>query len=288
MEKNYGAIASTPFGSSLTAEMAKAAIEAEKLGDDSITDILAVSFSAPDYVGHSYGPNSIEIEDTYLRLDRDIGDFFSYLDTKVGKGQYLVFLSSDHGVSHVPAFLRENRIPAGTVSTASIMTSLNRALKSKFGPENLIVSTFNYQVHLNHPLIDSLKLDEAALKKVIMDSLRKREEISHVVDLRELGNAPLNSTIKTMIANGYFPHRNGDIQVIFKPQWIDGGATGTTHGSWSPYDAHIPMLWYGWNIKPGKTNRETYMTDIAPTLAALLHIQMPSGCVGKVVEELFK
>ena len=182
----------------------------------------------------------------------------------------------------------KNRIPAGTVSTASIMTSLNRALKSKFGPENLIVSTFNYQVHLNHPLIDSLKLDEAALKKVIMDSLRKREEISHVVDLRELGNAPLNSTIKTMIANGYFPHRNGDIQVIFKPQWIDGGATGTTHGSWSPYDAHIPMLWYGWNIKPGKTNRETYMTDIAPTLAALLHIQMPSGCVGKVVEELFK
>ncbi len=286
--KNYGAISSTPYGNTFTAALAKAAIEAEKLGADNITDFLAVSFSTPDYVGHSFGPNSIEIEDTYLRLDKDLGDLFNYLDTKVGKGQYLVFLSADHAVAHVPAFLREHKIPAGTISSSGIMNRFNPQLKEKFGADRLIVSMSNYQVHLNHPVIDSMALNEMAIKKWIIDSLLKTEGVSQVIDLDQLGTVPLNSTIKNMVANGYFPQRNGDIQIVFKPQWIDGGNTGTTHGSWHPYDAHIPLLWYGWNIKPGKTNRETYMTDIAPTLAALLKIQMPSGSVGKVIEEIVK
>ena len=219
--KNYGAIASTPYGNTLTAEMAKAAIEAEKLGADNVTDILAVSFSSTDYVGHSFGPNSMEIEDTYLRLDKDLGDFFNYLDTKVGKGQYLVFLSADHGVAHVPGFLKENKIPAGTVGSSGIMNRFNPQLKQKFGGDALIVSMYNYQVHLNHPVIDSLNLNEAEIKRWIIDSLSKMEEISMVVDLAQLGNLPLNSKIKDMIANGYFPKRNGDIQIVFKPQWID-------------------------------------------------------------------
>ena len=284
--KNYGAIATTPFGNTLTADMAKAAIEAEKLGADHVTDILAVSFSSPDYIGHSFGPNSLEVEDTYLRLDKDLGDFFTYLDEKVGKGQYLVFLSADHGVAHVPGFLNENKIPAGTSSSSAIMNRFNPQLKQKFGGEQLIASMHNYQVHLNHPVIDSLKLNEAAIKKWITDSLSKIDEVSRVIDLAELGNLAINSKIKDMIANGYFPTRNGDLQILFRPQWIDGSSTGTTHGSWSPYDAHIPLLWYGWQIKPGRTTREVYMTDIAATLAALLRIQMPSGSIGKVIQEV--
>ncbi|MBC7826668.1 MAG: alkaline phosphatase family protein [Chitinophagaceae bacterium] len=286
--KNYGAIASTPYGNSITAEMAKAAIEAERLGADNVTDILAVSFSSPDYVGHAFGPNSIEIEDTYLRLDKDLGDFFTYLDTKIGKGEYLVFLSADHGVSHIPDFLKENRIPAGTINSGEIMSRFNIQLKEKFGKDRLIVSMFNYQVHLNHPVIDSSTLNENAIKKWIIDSLKGIESVVQAIDLQQLGNIPLNVTIKTMIENGYFPRRCGDIQIIFRPQFIDGGFTGTTHGSWNPYDAHIPLLWYGWNILPGKTHRETYMTDIAPTLAAILKIQAPSGSVGKVIEEVVR
>ena len=286
--KNYGALASTPYGNTFTAALAKAAVEAEDLGADNITDFLAVSFSSPDYVGHSFGPNSIEVEDTYLRLDKDLGDLFAYLDTKVGKGQYLVFLSADHAVAHVPGFLKENKIPAGTISTSGIMNRLNPQLKAKFGADRLIVSMSNYQVHLNHPVMDSMSLNEAPIKKWITDSLLKTEGVSQVIDLDQIGALPLNSTIKDMVANGYFPQRNGDLQIIFKPQWIDGGSAGTTHGSWHPYDAHIPLLWYGWKIKPGKTNRETYMTDIAPTIAALLKIQMPSGSVGKVIEEVLK
>jgi len=288
IDKNYSAIASTPYGNTLTVDMAKAAIDAEQLGTDNSTDFLAVSFSSPDYIGHSFGPNSIEIEDTYLRLDKDLGNFFTYLDTKVGKGQYLVFLSADHGVSQIPGFLKEHKIPSGTVNSGAIMTGFNMQLKEKFGRDRLIVSMYNYQVHLNQPLIDSTGLNVSAIKKWIIDSLKNTEGIAQVLELQQLGTAPLNGSLKNMLANGYFPQRSGDIQILFKPHWIDGGSSGTTHGLWAPYDAHIPLLWYGWNIKPGKTNRVTYMTDIAPTLAAMLKIQMPSGSVGKVIEEVFR
>jgi predicted AlkP superfamily pyrophosphatase or phosphodiesterase len=286
--KNYGAVSSTPHGNTLTVEMAKAAIDAEKLGTDDITDILAVSFSSPDYIGHSFGPNSIEAEDCYLRLDKDLGDLFNYLDTKVGKGQYLVFLSADHGVSQVPGFLKENKLPAGTFNALPITTRFNTQLKSKFGVDKLIIGMFNYQVHLNHRVIDSAGMNETAIKKWITDSLKLVEGVARVIDIEELGTIPLNATIKNMIANGYFARRSGDLQIVLQPHWLEGGATGTTHGSWNPYDAHIPLLWYGWNITPGKTHRETYMTDIAPTLAAILKIQMPSGVVGRVIEEVVR
>jgi hypothetical protein len=152
----------------------------------------------------------------------------------------------------------------------------------------LIIGIFNYQVHLNHRVIDSAGLNETAIKKWITDSLKSVEGVARVIDIEELGTIPLNATIKNMIANGYFPRRSGNLQIVLQPHWLEGGATGTTHGSWNPYDAHIPLLWYGWNITPGKTHRETYMTDIAPTLAAILKIQMPSGVVGKVIEEVVR
>lgn len=286
--KSYGAISSTPYGNSLTIDVAKAAVVNEQLGADDTTDLLAVSFSSPDYIGHAFGPNSIEAEDNYLRFDRDLGAFFQFLDEKVGKGQYLVFLSADHGVAHVPGFMKENKLPAGTIDDSRWNKELEQGLKQQFGAEKLVVSTYNYQIHLNHPLIDSLKLDEKAIKNYIVQYLNKQEGIARAFDLAEVMTVPLNAKVREMLVNGYYPRRGGDIQVILQPGWIDGGSTGTTHGLWNPYDAHIPLLFYGWHIKPGKTNRETYMTDIAPTLAALLHIQTPNGTVGHVIEEVTK
>ena len=285
--KNYGAIASTPHGNTLTWEMAKAAIDAEQLGKHSVTDFLALSFSSTDYVGHSYGPNSIEIEDTYLRLDKTLGDLLTYLDTKIGKGQYLVFLSADHGVSPVPGFLTENKLPGGVFNENGWMTTMNTALKERYGNERLIVSMYNYQVHLNNKLIDSAKLDRAAIKDYIIKYLEVQKGMAQIYDIERIMEIPINSKVRERFANGYFPRRNGDIQLIAEPNWIEGGNTGTTHGSWYPYDAHIPLLFYGWNIRAGKLNRETYMTDIAPTVAALLKIEMPSGTVGNVIPEVF-
>lgn len=286
--KNYGTIASTPWGNTMTSEIAKAAIINEQLGADNITDFLTVSYSSPDYVGHSFGPNSIEVEDIYLRLDKELGDLFNFLDTKVGKNQYLVFLSADHAVAHVPGFNEENKLPGRLLNDDAWRKELVSQLKEKFGSDKLMVSTYNNQVYLDHRMMDSLKLNEQAVKEMIVSFISNQKGISRVFAMDDLMQVPMNAKIRDMVANGYYPARSGDIQIIMEPGWIDGGPTGTTHGAWNPYDAHIPLLFYGWKIKPGKTNRETYMTDIAATVAALLHIQMPSGCVGHVIEEVLR
>lgn len=286
---NYNPIIATPFGNTFTIELAKAIINNEQLGADEITDFLAVSFSSPDYVGHSFGPNSIESEDTYLRLDKDLGEFLNFLDTKIGKDQYLVFLSADHGVAHVPAFAKEHNIPAGNVDLQNLFDKLNEGLKQKFKKDDLVVDIENLQVSLNLPLIQSssLKLDE--IKSSIIDFLGNQQGIARAVDIENITTTSLNAKEKEMLVNGYYPARCGQIQLILQPQWIEDYLNGgTTHGVWNPYDAHIPLLWYGWGIKPGKTNREIYMADIAPTIAALLHIQQPSGSIGNVIQEIMK
>lgn len=286
-EKDYSKISTTPYGNTLTAEMAKAAVLAEKLGKGANTDFLAVSFSSPDYIGHAFGPNSWEQLDDYVKLDETLGKFFDFLDSYVGKNQYTVFLTADHGVSHIPGFLKENNLPGGTFGDG-LVKNMNTELKAKFGKDNIILNDYNYQIHLNHPLIDSADLDRDGIVNWVIDYLKKQEAVANVFELNKLMTTPLNATLRDRMANGYYPLRSGDIQFILKPGYIDGGATGTTHGLWNPYDSHIPLLWYGWGIKKGKLNREVYMTDIAPTVAALLRIQMPNGCVGHVIEDVLK
>ena len=288
-EKDYTKIAVTPMGNSFTTEFAKAAILGEQLGTDNIPDFVAISYSSPDYIGHSFGPNSIEAEDGFLRFDKELGSFFDFLDNKIGKNQYLVFLSADHGVAHIPEFLQENKLPGGRVYMNTIVNLLNKALNEKYNINNIIVSDDNYQLHLNHPSLDSAKISKKELSRWIVDKLSVDSGIARVFAIDDLYNVPLPSNIRTMLNNGYYPPRNGDIQIILKSGYIDAfSGTGTTHGLWNPYDSHIPLLWFGWGIKPGKTNKEVSMTDIAPTLAALLHIQMPSGSVGKPIEEVIK
>jgi len=284
----YDAIRVSPSGNTFTIDMAKAALEGENLGKSANTDFLAVSFSSSDYIGHAFGPNSIEAEDGMLRLDRDLANFFQYLDAKIGKGQYLLFLTADHGAAHNAGFMAENKIPAGYADDADIRKLLNDEAEKQFGVKNIITSAINYQLYVNHALINEKKLDYEDVTSFLLKQLLAHPSIAGAINLRNLATTPIQKTIKDRITNGYNQLRSGDIQFIFKPQWFDGGAKGTTHGVWNPYDSHIPLLWYGWGIKPGKSNREVYMSDIAPTLAAMLRIQMPNGCVGKVIEEVVK
>lgn len=286
---NYNPVLATPFGLTLTAEFAKAAITSEQLGADAITDFLTVSFSSTDYVGHSFGPNSVETEDMYYRLDKELGDLFSFLDSNVGKDQYLVFLTADHGVAHVPAFAKEHNIPAGIINFDTLISGLNIFLKEKFGKEDLAIDISNYQVVLDLPGIESSSLNINNIKNQVINYLQNQKGIVRAFDIDDLGKATLNAKVRDMLVNGYYPDRCGQIQLILQTQWIDGfPGGGTTHGLWNPYDAHIPLVWYGWGIKTGKSNRETYMSDIAPTIAALLHIQMPNGCVGTVIQDVSK
>ena len=281
----YGVLRSTPYGNTLTIEMAKAAIGGEKLGQSTETDFLTVSFSSTDYIGHAMGPNSIEAEDTYLRLDKELQAFFLFLDKTIGIGKYTLFLTADHGAAHVPGFLKENHIPAESSEDSMMKKELNNEVVKKLNITNVVERVTNSQIYLRNDLGDN---DMNSVKKSVISALLKYPEIAMAVDLQQISNATVPEPIKKLIINGYNQKLSGDIQYIYKPQYIDGANKGTTHGSWNPYDTHIPLLWYGWGIKKGKTNRETYMTDIAATVAALLHIQMPSGCVGKVIEEAIK
>jgi len=284
--KDYGMIRSTPFGNTFTLQFSKDALKAEALGKDAITDFLAVSLSSPDYIGHQFGPNSIEVEDNYLRLDKDLGDFFAYLDKEVGKGQYTVFLTADHAVAHTPGFLQEHKLPGIVLSSTT--ADLNKQLEEKFNVKNTIRASANYQLYLNDKIIDSVGADRGKIKEFIITFLNKQPGILLAYDIKAISDVILPTEVKEMFIKGYNTKRGGDIQIVVKAGNFYGGRTGTTHGSFNPYDSHLPMLWMGWGIKAGKLNREVYMTDIAPTVAALLHIQMPSGSVGKVIVEVLK
>ena len=284
----YSAFKYTPYAATFTFDFAKAAIVNENLGSGKATDFLAISISSTDYMGHSFGPNSIEAEDTYLRLDKDIADFLNDLDTKFGKNNYLVFLSADHGAAHIPGFLKENKIDAGVFDDLSIKQQLNKLIEDSFSIKNSILAVQNYQVYINKKLFSLKNKDIETAQRLIMQSLKLYPFITSVFETSKISSTTLTSSLKEMFVNGYTETRSGDIQFIVKPGYFDGGTKGTTHGLWNPYDAHIPLLFYGWNITPGKTNRETYMTDIAPTLAAMLHIQMPNGSVGKVLGEVVR
>lgn len=284
----YESFRTTPFANTFTFDFAKAAIESEKLGKGAVTDFLAVSISSTDYVGHSFGPNSIEIEDTYLRLDKDIESFLIYLDTKVGKGNYTLFLSADHGVAHVPAFLAEHKIPGGTFEDADILKDLNKQVEEKFGVKNGVKTVMNYQVYVNDKNVLEQNKSLAEVKQFIIAVLKQKDFIINAFELEKTLETSLPAPQREMMINGYNPKRSGDIEFTFKSGYFDGGAKGTTHGLWNPYDAHIPCVFFGWGVVQGKTYRETYMTDIAATLAAMLRIQMPSGSVGKVIKEAIK
>lgn len=285
-DDRYESFRTTPFGNTYTFDMAKAAIEGEKLGAGKHTDFLAVSFSSTDYIGHTFGPNSIEVEDAYLRFDRELGAFLKYLDGKVGKGQYVLFLTADHGAAHVPAFAKEKGIPAGVHSESNLRKTLNAELAKEFGAENLILTVINYQVFLNYNVLEQKGLERQKVKASVIRNLMKDTAIVKAFDLENIPAAGLPEKISKMVTLGYNQKLSGDVQFMYRPQWFGGGATGTTHGNWNPYDAHIPLLWYGWKIKPGKLNRETYMSDIAPTLAALLQIQMPNAAIGDAIPEI--
>ena len=289
-KKDFGKIRSTPYGNSLTFDFAKAALINEQLGKDSITDFLAVSFSSTDYIGHAFGPNSVEIEDTYLRLDKDLEAFLIFLDNQVGKNNYTLFLSADHGVAHVPGFLAKHKIPNGGVVGSESEKKLNAYLKEKFSVDSLCLGSGNYQFYLNHNLIEEKKLDYDDILKHTISFLQKINGVDRALEYADLQEAMLPKALKEQFINGYYPSRCGDVLVILKPGFIDDeyDNKGTTHGIWNPYDAHIPLLFFGNGIAKGKEYNKTYMSDIAPTLASLLHIQMPSGCIGNVVKEAIK
>ena len=277
----------TPFGNSFTLDFAKHAVLGYQLGMGTSTDFLTINCASTDYVGHMFGPNSREVEDTYLRLDKDLEDFFSFLDDKVGKDNYLVFLTADHGAANAIQYMQNHGMPAEFLNAKQILDSLNIKLKEKFNMDMLVKSGTNSQVNFDMPRIYRDRLDFHAIKKATVDYLQQQPGVLYALDMSTIGEAPIPEPLKKMIINGYNFKRSGAVQIIANPGWFEGyGKTGTTHGAWNPYDTHIPLLFMGWGIRHGSSNTTVHMTDIAPTIAAFLHIQMPNGCIGEPIKEV--
>lgn len=280
----YNIIRNTPFGNSLTFDMAKAAIDGEQLGADDETDLLAVSCSSTDYIGHQVGTHAVETEDTYLRLDKAIADFLSYLDTKVGKGNYLVFLSADHGAMNNARFLQDRRIPAGNWDDDTAAKKLNEVIAKEFpNTGDLVKTVMNYQVFFNREVIKNQHLDFAKIKQTVVDFLKEDSCVLYACDMEKTMTESIPEEVKYRIVNGYNRERSGDIQIVLKPNFYTHGMKGTNHGAWNLYDTHIPLVFMGWGIKHGATTKRTFMTDIAPTIGALIHVQAPNGCVGQPI-----
>lgn len=274
----------TAYGNSITTDFALAALEGEQLGQDDITDVLTVSYSSTDYVGHNFGVNSKEIQDTYLRLDKDLERFFNALDLKVGKGNYTVFLTADHGAVNVPSYLKSIKIPSGYLNNKAARTKLNTFLLETFSASNLIENVSNDQIFLNRARIRELKLDLKEVQESIVNELITYENVDKVYSATTMSTVLFTTGVEELLQNGYNQKRSGDILIVPNPAFISYGKTGSTHGSGLNYDTHVPLLFFGKGIKHGQTLQKTTIIDIAPTVSALLGISFPNGATGRPLE----
>ncbi len=285
---DFEILKATPYGNSITTDFAIQALENENLGADTITDFLAISFSSTDYVGHKYGVNSKEVQDTYIRLDRDLERLFKEFDKSVGKGEYTVFLTADHGAIDVPAYLKDKKIPAGYIDFSEMEAKFSEFLKYTFGTTDIVKNLSNYQYFLDHKIIKNLDMDLAEAQEIIAKELLTYEGIDQVFTGHQMWKNNYTSGIPYILQKGYNQKRSGDILIVLTPGVISYPKTGSTHGSPQIYDTHVPLLFYGKGIKRGSTVERTEIPDIAPTISALLGIAFPSGTTGKPIAKVLE
>jgi|TARA_B110000259_G_scaffold63234_1_gene74751 hypothetical protein len=281
----FDIIKTSPFGNTMITDFALSAIEAEGLGADEFTDFLTVSYSSTDYVGHNFGLSSVELQDTYLRLDLEIERLLNYLDENVGEGNYTLFLTADHGAAEVPTFLRDINVPGANISKDDF-SPLFDAMTAKYGVPDLIKSISNNQLFLNQELIISLQLTLEEVQRFVVNEIITYPFVSKAYTATTMQSSYFESGLPMLLQNGYNQKLSGDVLFTLQPGVIVYGPKGTTHGSGYTYDTHVPLLFYGNGIQQGRSYESTSVTDIAPTISALLGISFPSGATGTVIEKV--
>lgn len=285
-EQNNGfdIIKSTPFGNSITTDFAIAAIVGEDLGQDEITDFLTVSYSSTDYVGHNFGVNSVEVQDTYLRLDQDLARLISALDEKVGAGNYTLFLTSDHGGVHVPAYLASQRIPAGYFETGDFKEALENFVAEEFGTADAILNISNNQVFFDYEVLFEKDIDADELEDAVAHFALQYDQVNMAFTRSQMEGATYGSGMAALLDHGFHQKRSGDVIIVLEPSIISYSRTGSTHGTGLNYDTHAPLIFYGHGIRQGSSLERTEIVDIAPTISALLGIPFPNGSTGRPLE----
>ncbi|MGC1204675.1 MAG: alkaline phosphatase PafA [Flavobacteriaceae bacterium] len=277
----------TPYGNSIIADFAIEALKAEQLGKDNITDVLTVSFSSTDYVGHNFGVNSKEIEDTYIRLDKELKRFFEALDIEVGVGEYTLFLTADHGAVDVPAYLQSLKIPSGYLNNNDRKEQFHKFLNATFGTVDIVENISNNQIFINREKLKELDLDLDDVQEAIVNEQISYPHISKAYTAITMASVDFTEGIEALLQKGYNQKRSGDVILVDDPAYISYHKTGSTHGSGLNYDTHVPLLFFGKGIKHGQTYKKTEITDIAPTISALLGISFPNAAIGQPLEFVF-
>ena len=290
---NYDLLSLTPFANDVLTEFALAALREEQMGTDATPDFLCISYSTPDIIGHAAGPQSVEVEDTYLRLDRNIQQILTTLDKAVGVGKYTVFITADHGVAEVPQYMKDKSMPAGLLSTEKLRSDLVDFLKPYFPGRKLIANVSNEQVFFDQEAFSSdvkaAGVDMLIASQLTGNFLMTQEGIYNYYSESTLRQGSFTEGgIRGMVIRGFHPKRSGDLAYVLQPGWFSGSwPQGTTHQSPWTYDTHIPIIFFGAGIRHGSSANYRTITDIAPTLALLLKTKFPSGMTGQPVTEAF-
>ena len=288
----YDLLKGTPGGNSLIVDFALAAIDGADLGQDDVTDLLALSFSATDYVGHRVGPHAQETMDMYLRLDMELQRLFDALDEKVGEGQWTAFLSADHGGANVPSHAAAAGMPTDYWKPGNLMDAVEATLKERWGTprggQSWILRHSNDQVFLNHPLLDARGIDRSTMARFVAEQCATDPGLSKAVAACDAPAMAANDPVVARLVRGHRPGHSGDVFLVPQPGWIDYGRTGTTHGSAYPQDTHVPALFLGAGVADGETHARTYIRDIAPTVAQLMRSPYPNGATGEPIVDVFK
>ncbi len=287
-KKTYDIFETSPFANEHLLAFAKAAIENEALGADEVADLLSISFSANDLVGHAYGPYSQEVQDMTLRTDRALADLFSYLDQRIGLANVIITLTADHGVAPVPEHVMEfgygGRLVAKEVSAAA-----TNALNAKYGEAAWVKALTSGNLYLDLALIAERKLNLAEVEATAAAAIAAMPGIHAAFTHTQLAHGDVPTTyVARAVTQGFYAPRNGNVIIVAQPFFMFGEGSNTTHGSPYSYDTHVPVLFLGANVIPGTYHVASSPADIAPTLAAILHLQAPSNSVGRVLQEALK
>ena len=276
-----------PIGTTLTFALAEQALINEKLGQGEVTDMLTISVSNTDMCSHYYGTHSPKVDSIYQQLDKEIAHFIEVLDQRIGRGNYLLFLSADHGGTHSYPRMTKHGLPSGCWQNPDALTAANTLLEQQFGVKNILKAEMEYTFYLNHEVINNAHLNYDEVMRAACQALETPEEIQWAIDVAHIDTYPIPTILKERIKLGYFPERSGEIYIVPRTGVYAGKKeeAGSNHGTWSQSDSHIPLIFMGWHITPGETSRLTHMTDIAATVCAMLHIQAPNGCIGKPIFE---
>ncbi|MCX7861459.1 MAG: alkaline phosphatase family protein [Bacteroidales bacterium] len=285
-EIDYAVLKYTPFGNTILNDLAKAVILNEEMGKDNVTDFLIISFSATDYIGHRFGPRSIELQDTYLRLDKELVHLLDFIENEIGKENVLIFLTSDHGVGDHPSFLTDQKLNGGIFKQYLALSLLRTYLNATYGEGDWVLGYADLQFFLNRNLIEDAKLSLKEVQEKVASFLLQFNGVANAVTSYSLQYQNYTDGILNCLQKSFHPKRSGDVLIALDPGWIEDSSYMYDHNSCYTYDTHVPLMWYGWKIPKMTIHRRVNIIDIVPTLAAFLQIEVPMGCTGIPIQEL--